>query len=147
MIGMKHLLTAATVLTLVATAAAQEKPADAAKTLAAFQGNWVITSINGQSLADSGMEMSLAITGNAYVQTMNGAVNEKGTIKVDTSKKPSPIDFTILEGDDTGKPQVGLIQIEGDVMTAKLGTPGNTVRPTGMAPEEGFFMVTAKRAK
>ena len=144
---MKHLLTIATVLTLVATAAAQEKPADAAKTLAAFQGNWIITTINGQALTDSGMEMSLAITGNAYVQTMNGAVNEKGTIKVDTTKKPMPIDFTILEGDDAGKPQVGLIQVEGDLMTAKLGQTGYTTRPTGMGAEEGFFLVTAKKVK
>jgi uncharacterized protein (TIGR03067 family) len=128
------------------TLVAQEKPA-ADKGVPALQGVWSVLSINGQSSADAGMTMTLTITGENYVQALNGNVNERGTIKVDQSKKPMTIDFNIMEGDDTGKPQVGLVDVAGDTMTMKLGQPGSTTRPSGMAAEEGFFLVTAKKSK
>lgn len=131
---------------LGSTLIAQEKPA-ADKGVPALQGVWTVVSINGQSSADAGMTMTLTITGEKYVQAVNGNVNERGTIKVDQSKKPMTIDFNIMEGDDTGKPQVGLVDVAGDTMTMKLGTPGSTTRPSSMAAEEGFFLVTAKKSK
>ena len=131
---------------LGSTLVAQEKPA-ADKGVPALQGVWNVLTINGQATADAGMTMTLTITGDKYVQAVNGNANERGTIKVDQSKKPMTIDFNIMEGDDTGKPQVGLVDVAGDTMTMKLGTPGNTTRPSGMAAEEGFFLVTAKKSK
>ena len=127
---------------------AQEKQADpAAKGVAALQGTWAILTINGQSLADSGTTMLFAITGDKYAQTVNGEVNERGTIKVDQTKKPMTMHFTIAEGSDAGKPQVGLVEVTGDTMTMKLSQPGGATLPTSMAAEEGFFIVTAKKNK
>ena len=131
---------------LGSTLVAQEKPA-ADQGVPALQGVWTVLTTNGQAMADLGMTMTLTITGEKYVQALNGSVNERGTIKVDQSKKPMTIDFNIMEGDDTGKPQVGLVEVAGDTMTMKLGVPGNTTRPSGMAAEEGFFLVTAKKSK
>jgi hypothetical protein len=42
-------------------------------------------------------------------------VNERGTIKLDASKKPAWIDLTITEGADAGKLQVGVIEVTGNV--------------------------------
>lgn len=140
-------LIAAVGIALAPAVAAQEKPADPAKTLAAFQGLWAVLTINGQSIADGGMAMTLEITGDKYAQKINGDVNERGSIKVDTTKKPMTIDFTITEGDDAGKPQVGLVEITGDTMTMKLSMPGSSTRPATLSPEEGFFLVSARKAK
>ena len=136
----------AVVVALAPALLAQEKPA-AGKGVPALQGVWGVLTINGQSISGGGMSMTLTITGENYTQAINGDINERGTIKVDTSKKPMTIDFTILEGDDAGKPQVGMLEVTGDALTLKLGQPGSTVRPTSMTAEEGFFLVTAKKSK
>ena len=57
------------------------------------------------------------------------------------------IDFTIQEGDDAGKPQLGVVAVEDDTMTWKLNTPGSTTRPASLAVEEGFFVVVCTRKK
>jgi uncharacterized protein (TIGR03067 family) len=126
---------------------AQQKPADAAKGVPALQGTWNILTINGQSIADSGTTMTMEITGDKYAQKVNGEVNERGSIKVDASKKPMTIDFTITEGNDAGKPQAGLVDVTGDSMTMHLSQPGDATRPTSLSPQEGFFLVTAKKSK
>lgn len=141
-----RVLLIASVVALAPALLAQEKPA-AGKGVPALQGVWGVVSINGKPIADGGMAMTLTITGENYTQAINGNVNEKGTIKVDTSKKPMTIDFTILEGDDAGKPQVGALEVSGDTLTMKLSQPGSTVRPASMDAEEGFFLVTAKKSK
>ena len=128
------------------TLVAQEKPA-ADKGVPSMQGTWAILTINGQSMADAGMTMLFAVTGDKYAQTVNGEVNERGTIKVDQTKKPMTIHFTITEGNDAGKPQVGLVEVTGDTMTMKLSVVGGSTLPAGMAAEEGFFIVTAKKSK
>lgn len=146
------MIRAAVLAAFVVFASGQGKPdaaatAAAAKALASIQGTWVVASINGQALADSGMEMSLAITGDKYAQTVNGEVNERGTLKLDPSKKPMAIDLNIVEGNDGGKLQLGVIEVTGDTMTGKLGTPGEPTRPTSLMPEEGYFIVVAVRRK
>lgn len=142
------LLNLALVAVLTGAVVAQEKPAaPAAAGVPALQGTWTIQTIDGKSLADAGMAMTLAIAGEKYTQTVNGDVNERGTIKVDQSKKPMTIDFTILEGGDAGKPQVGVLEVSGDTLTMKLGAPGSTTRPSSMAPEEGFFIAVCRKAK
>jgi len=119
----------------------------AAKALASIQGTWVVSTINGQALADSGTEMTLTVTGDKYAQSVNGEVNERGTLKLDPSKKPMTLDLNIVEGNDGGKLQLGVIEITGDTLTGKLGVPGEPTRPTSMAPEEGYFLVVAVRKK
>ena len=142
------LLLLAAVVAGASTVSAQGPTKEAvAKALAAIQGTWVIQSINGQSPADMGAEMSLTFTDAAYAQTVNGAVDERGTITIDPSKTPMTIDLTITEGNDAGKVQPGIFEIKDGVMTCKLTFPGETRRPTSLLPEEGFLLFVAKKAK
>jgi uncharacterized protein (TIGR03067 family) len=146
---MKHLAFVAMLLTLTAGTLAQAaKPADpTAAALASLQGKWVVTTINGQSVGEGGMEMLLTFTGDKYTLTMNGAVNERGTIKLDASKKPVTIDLSITEGDDAGKTQLGVIDVSVDKLTANLEAPGSGQRPTDFSPREGLALFLATRAK
>ena len=107
--------------------------------VAAVQGVWKMTTTNGQDVAAAGQDITITITGNSYVNSINGQVVEKGTFKVDEAKKPMTIDITITEGDDAGKVQLGVFEVKGTTMTGKLGEPGSTTRPTDFAIAEGFF--------
>jgi uncharacterized protein (TIGR03067 family) len=123
------------------------KPADPnAAALASLQGKWVINSLNGQT-AEGGMEISLTFTGDKYAQTMNGEVNERGTIKLDASKKPMTIDLIITEGGDAGKTQLGVFEVTADKLTANFDIPGAGQRPADLAPREGSLLFVATKAK
>ena len=120
------------------------KPAAGA---AALQGTWVITTFNGQAAPEGAPEMSLTFTGDKYHQTLGGEVNERGTIKVDASKKPMMIDLIITEGQDAGKTQLGVFEVTGDEIRANLNTPGTELRPTDFTIKEGFIMFVGKKKK
>src|SRR5262245_20921054 len=97
--SMRRLITFALVFSAAALADAQNKPA-VYKALAPLQGTWVLTSPSGQPLGGEGGELTFAITGDTYAQAIGGAVNERGTIKVDGTKKPMWIDLAIKDGAD-----------------------------------------------
>lgn len=128
------------------TAAAAPQDATA-KALASLQGTWLLTSINDQDLTGQGVEMALVIEGNKYRQVTNGSVDESGTIKIDPAKKPMAFDLNILEGDDAGKLQMGIIEITGDVAKGLLGTPGAGTRPADFNSNDGAIFFIAKRVK
>ena len=107
--------------------------------LASVQGVWKMTTTNGQDVAAAGQDITITITGNSYVQTVNGQVVEKGTFKIDETKKPMTIDISVVEGDDAGRTQVGIFELKGDTMTGKLSEPGGTTRATDFSVTEGFF--------
>jgi uncharacterized protein (TIGR03067 family) len=117
------------------------------KALDGLQGTWVLTSINGQDLAGSGASMTLVFAADKYSQTVNGEVNERGTIKLGEDKKPMTIDLIITEGSDANKTQLGLIEITGNTMKLKLAVPGATDRPTDFAPapEAGYLLAIATK--
>jgi uncharacterized protein (TIGR03067 family) len=114
---------------------------------AALQGTWLISSINGQSAPDGSPELKLTFEGDQYHQTLGGNVNERGTFKVDASKKPMTIDLIITEGGDAGKTQLGIVEFTGETMRCSLDTPGAGQRPTDFAPKEGLLVVAAKKSK
>lgn len=134
-----------------AAQADQTKPAAAAVAVPAalkpLQGTWILTTPDGQPIADSG-ELAITITGDKYAQSVAGAVNERGTITLDATKKPMWIDLTITDGADAGKLQVGLIEVTGGVMKGVLGVAGSTTRPTSLtsAPEMISFVGKKKPA-
>jgi uncharacterized protein (TIGR03067 family) len=114
------------------------------KGAAALQGTWALTTINGQA-ATEGNELTLTFKGNEYHQTFGGTVNERGTFKVDATKKPMTIDLVIKEGDDAGKTQLGLFEVTGDSMRCSFNPPGSTERPASLT--EGALVVAAKKSK
>jgi len=113
-----------------------------AKAAAALQGTWVLTTINGQPLSD---ELTLTFTGDKYHQTVGGAVNERGTIKVDASKKPMTIDLAITEGADAGKTQLGIVEVTGDTIRGSLDTPGAGQRPADFTIKDGAILFVGKK--
>ena len=115
------------------------------KGAAALQGTWVITSFNGQAAPEGAPEMTLTFTADKYHQTLGGEVNERGTIKLDASKKPMMIDLIITEGSDAGKTQLGIFEVTGDTLRAVLDTPGTNQRPTDFTVKEGFIMFVGKK--
>ena len=130
------------VLTTGVLAQAPKPAAKDAKAAAALQGTWVLTSINGQPLSD---ELTLTIAGDKYHQTVGGTVNERGTIKVDASKKPMTIDLAITEGSDAGKTQLGIIEVTGDTIRGNLDTPGAGQRPADFTIKDGALMFVGKK--
>ena len=97
-----------------------------------------------QPLAQSG-ELSILVTGNSYAQTVAGAVNERGTLKIDATKKPMWIDLTITEGSDAGKTQLGLIEVKGDTFTGILAFPGEATRPASFTATGNVIPFVGKK--
>jgi uncharacterized protein (TIGR03067 family) len=126
---------------MLAPAAAQTS---VPKELAAFQGTWVIVTVNGQP-AEGGPEVTLTIAGDKYNQGINGEIVERGTIKVDATKKPMTIDLDIAEGNDAGKLQLGVIEVSGTTMTGNLGTPGAKERPASLTAADTFAFTARKK--
>ncbi|RPH72660.1 TIGR03067 domain-containing protein [bacterium] len=146
---MTRFVTFAVVLLVAATAAAQTTPAQKApaptpKAFAPLQGTWVLTGPEGQPLMPDG-ELACVNTGDKYAQTVNGEVNETGTIKLDPATKPMAIDLIIADGQDGGKTQLGVIEVTGDTLKGALSVPGETLRPTGFAAGEGIIAFVGKK--
>jgi len=146
---------AVALVTVVATAvtSAQTAPAQAAimnksKALASVQGIWTMTMANGQDVAGSGQEMLVTITDDKYVQTMNGQVVEKGTFKLDDTKKPVALDILIAEGEQAGQKQLAIVEVDptGKIMKVAISQPGAPARPSAFAMADGVeTLVFAKK--
>ncbi|MEO6239253.1 MAG: TIGR03067 domain-containing protein [Vicinamibacterales bacterium] len=132
-------------IALAASIAAQEPRPPAG--IEALQGVWVITSINDQSAPEGSPEMTLTFTGDKYHQTLGGEVNERGSITIDDSKKPVSIDFIIAAGTDTGKTQLGIIEVTGDLVRASLDLPGAGQRPADFTVQDAVIVFVGKKRK
>jgi uncharacterized protein (TIGR03067 family) len=117
------------------------------KELVALQGTWVITSGNGQAIME-GAELAFVISGDKYTQTLNGVIVERGSLRVDASRKLMAVDFVITVGRDQGKTQLGVWELAGNTLTGRMGEAGATDRPTDLAPSPGYWVfVATKKAK
>ena len=97
-----------------------------------LQGTWVVTSVEREGLP-SGVHVGLVFNGDKYHGLRNGTIDERGTIKLDTTATPMTIDLVISEGKYAGKTQLGLVNIAGDSMTLVLAEPGAAARPTALS--------------
>lgn len=138
-------LAAAVVSAVSASQAMRSQAAKPASVLAAVQGAWLMTSSNGQDMTGTGVEVVVTIKDNTYVQSANGQVVERGTFKLDETKKPMTIDLQIVEGDDAGQTQLGVLEVTGKTMTGNLAAPGVTARPKDLVQAEGTFTFTATK--
>jgi uncharacterized protein (TIGR03067 family) len=134
-------------LAIVMSAAAGAQ-AGLSKELTALQGNWVTTMLNGEAVP-ANPEVMLAVDKDKYAQSVDGQVIERGSIKLDASKKPVAIDLIITEGTDAGKTQLGVIDIAEKTIRFKLSRPGETTRPGDFEPADGFdvFVFNKKAGK
>jgi uncharacterized protein (TIGR03067 family) len=106
---------------------------------AAMHGTWVVTAAEGKP-APAGLHVTMVITAKGYEGATNGTIDERGTLVVDQTKKPTTIDLVISEGKSAGKIQVGIVEVTGDTMRLALGEPGDPARPSSF--ETGALTVT-----
>jgi len=144
-------LAVALMTVVAATASAQAAQAaimSKSKLLASVQGTWVMTTANGQDMAGAGQDVVVTITDDKYVQTVNGQVVEKGSFKLDDTRKPISLDLQIAEGEQAGQKQLGILEIDptGKTMKVALAQPSGPTRPSTFAMAEGVesFVFTKK---
>lgn len=98
----------------------------------ALQGTWQPETLNQAGVAapaEQLKEITFVIKDNTYTISMGGNEIENGTFKLDSSKKPKTIDFEIQSGNDKGKKQPGIYDLEGDTLKLCLAFPGESDRP------------------
>ena len=141
---------AVAVLVSVAAAmpAAQSAPVQAtimskSKILSSVQGIWAMTHANGQDLTGSGQDVLITIKDETYVQSLNGQIVEKGTFKIDDTKKPLALDIMVVEGDDAGQKQLAIFELDptGKIMKVAISQAGAPVRPSAFAIADGVEML------
>ena len=132
-------------LSLMLVIPGQNAQDDTKKELEKLQGNWAITSFNGQDVP-SEAQAFLVFNGDKYEQWNNGSVDERGTIRIDPKTKPMSIDLIITEGNDAGKTQPGVYELtDSTTLSIGLAVPGTTTRPSAIANAE--LQVWLRKAK
>ena len=119
------------------------KPQPLDKAFAPLQGTWVINDIDGKAPP----AMLLIFKGDKYEQQVGETINERGTIKLNATQKPTAIDLVIEEGDDAKKVQLGIVEVTGETMKLKLAMPAATTRPKSFNAEAGFLLVNLTKRK
>lgn len=127
---------------LVSALAAANLVAQAPTTTSASMvpGTWTITSINGRPMPPQ-PPTTLTITGTTYQQARGGVTNERGTIRLDTSKTPMAVDFFITDGPAAGTTQLGVIEVSGNAMRISLGNPGAELRPVDFTTSDRVIVL------
>ena len=112
-----------------------------------LDGTWLVTSLslNGQVFGGDGSELLITIVGDSYEQAVDGNVNERGTIKVDLSKKPIAIDFVITEGFAQTTTQLGIAEMSGRTLKLHLNQPGANGRPVDFNPLADHMLIIATK--
>ena len=110
-----------------------------------LEGTWRITSLNGRQVPDVGPQTTLSIIGERYQQALDGKVSERGTLKLDASKRPVTIDLVITEGDDSGKTQLGIVEVVDGLLRMCLDTPDAGQRPSEFAVKSGALLIEARK--
>jgi uncharacterized protein (TIGR03067 family) len=127
---------AALILLLAGTLGAKEPPE---KDTARLDGEWSMVSgeASGQSMPPEMVKTGkrVAKDGETTV-TMGGRVYFKAKFKIDPTKKPKTIDYTMTEGPTKGKTHLGIYELDGDTVKFCFAAPGKE-RPTDFTAKEG----------
>jgi uncharacterized protein (TIGR03067 family) len=117
-----------------------------------FQGAWDIYLLDGkddgEAVERDTPTFRFTVTKNAYkAKHTGGNVNdESGTLKLTPKDKLGHLEFTILEGDDNGKKQLGLYRVEGEHILISLGSADGE-RPKNFDPREATLVGRMKKVK
>jgi uncharacterized protein (TIGR03067 family) len=136
------MLTCTLLIAAASVALAPDTPVDEAKKeLERIQGTWV-TELGGEKVL-------LVCTGDKYVQKVGDVEVEKGTHKLDPTKKPKTMDITVTEGDAKGLLQLAIYELEGDTLKICANQAGDKERPKEFSTKEGGgrILVVLKREK
>jgi uncharacterized protein (TIGR03067 family) len=126
---------------LVGTAHADDK--DKKSDLDKLKGAWKATSgeTGGQPLPNDFLDsVTFTIKGDKYTFKVADMEDEEGTLKLDSTKKPAQMDVSITKGNDKGKKQFAIYQIEGDTLKLCFSAPEQE-RPKDFTTKEGTMSV------
>jgi uncharacterized protein (TIGR03067 family) len=132
---------------LVASVALAAEPEGDLKVL---QGAWVIAEANlaARDHIDDFKGMKLAVEGENYTISF-GKNSDKGTLKLDATKKPKQIDLTTTkEGPFKGRNLPGIYELKDDTVVLCLNSEKQD-RPTAFEAKEKtpMMLLTFKREK
>jgi uncharacterized protein (TIGR03067 family) len=117
-----------------------------------LQGTWTATKAERDGKeAEDVVGHRLSFTGNRFqIQSKDGKPLYAGTFRVDTSTKPTAIDFEHTEGALKGKTWKGIYALDGDTLTTCDNAPNlDKGRPTAFEAKtgSGHILITFKREK
>ena len=123
----------------------------AKKELAELGGEWSLVSgeRDGQALPAALVEGATRVTkGDETTVMVGGQLFMKATFTIDPTKKPKTIDYTITDGPNKGKKQLGIYARDGDTVTFCFALPGKD-RPTDLTAkaDSGRTLSAWKRDK
>jgi uncharacterized protein (TIGR03067 family) len=111
-----------------------------------LEGTWLLTALTYKGQSVPGVpDIAFTFKGTSYEQELMGHVNESGTFALDARRGPMTIDFTIAEGADQGKLQLGIVEVSGATLRLHLGEPGAIARPVDFTPLPATMLITATR--
>ena len=123
---------------------------DEKEDMKAMEGEWTMSAaeLGGKPFPDEiAKTIKLVLKGDTYRATVGEQV-DKGTVKLDASKKPKAIDITGTEGPNQGKTFPAIYELSKDTLKVCYNL-GGAERPTEFKSKDGtqIFLVTYKRAK
>jgi uncharacterized protein (TIGR03067 family) len=148
--------------TLGCSGPSAKEPTPSAKTdslqkddLAKLQGGWIITQAEQGGMAIPAQlfkKVHLRVSDDHYTLVFADQ-SEKGTLSLDSSKKPKTIDSNISEGRDRGHRQHGIYELDGNrfkVCWARVDQPRPTAfktKPVNRSPLLGNALFVFERTK
>jgi len=117
-----------------------------------IQGVWKVISVErlGERIPEADVKdfgFTFGPEGDKY-RWAAGKFSEEGKYKVGLEGKLKTIDLDIQTGEDKGKLQLGIYQLDGDMLKICFAKAGGKDRPTEFATKKdsrGFLLVTLKR--
>jgi uncharacterized protein (TIGR03067 family) len=115
-----------------------------------MDGTWLATEaeLAGEKFPDEiRKSIKLVVKDGKYTVTV-GTTTDKGTVKLDPSKKPMALDVTGTEGPNKGKTILAIYEKTGDTLKVCYNL-GGKARPTEFKTEKDsqLFLITYKREK
>jgi uncharacterized protein (TIGR03067 family) len=117
-----------------------EPAADAVKKeMASLEGEWSMVSgeRDGQAIPEELLKNAKRSTKDGETTIAFGdTVYMKAKFTIDPSKKPKEIDYTVTEGDNKDKKQLGIYELDGDTAKFCFSAPDEK-RPTDFTAKDG----------
>jgi uncharacterized protein (TIGR03067 family) len=109
------------------------------KDLEKMQGDWACVSwtVDGKKQPDDDAQSIFRnVKGNQYTLSLFNKALDKGTFKIDATKKPKTMDGYPSYLEDKSKPVLGIYEFDGDTLKTCFAMPGKE-RPTDFKAKEG----------
>ena len=112
-----------------------------------IQGTWVVDpnaykDVKDQEVVKEMKAVRVVFKGDSCTFKHPPGIEEKGSFRLDPSKKPKQIDISPLDGKEKGKTIRGVYELDGDKLTLHVAYPDSTERPTDLESKEGAMTMS-----